>query len=86
MKSLTDVDDAIQEGVMICFQKILYHFRPERGRAFNYMTTCILNHYRQIYRTHKNQKLLLERFKEVLLNRQGNVVIKNGKEIYSYDD
>ncbi|NIQ12872.1 MAG: hypothetical protein GTO02_00205, partial [Candidatus Dadabacteria bacterium] len=51
--NLIDVDDAVQEGVMICFEKI-DRFDPVKGKAFNYMTTCILNHYRQLYRTARN--------------------------------
>ena len=42
--NLIDEDDAIQEGVMICFEKI-DRFDPKKGKAFNYMTTCILNHF-----------------------------------------
>lgn len=48
--NLIDQDDAVQEGVMICFDKI-DRFDPIKGKAFNYMTTCVLNHFRQLYRT-----------------------------------
>lgn len=51
--NLIDIDDAVQEGVMICFEKI-DRFNPKIGKAFNYMTTCILNHFRQLYRTARN--------------------------------
>ena len=50
---LIDADDAVQEGVMICFDKI-ERFDSRKGKAFNYMTTCILNHFRQLYRTSRN--------------------------------
>lgn len=56
-----DVDDAIQEGVLICFEKI-DRFDPRKGKAFNYMTTCILNHYRQIYRSIRNYNELKKRY------------------------
>ena len=55
-----DVEDAIQEGVLICFEKVDRfnpHYKSKYGKkakAFNYMTTCIINHYRQIYRSIKN--------------------------------
>jgi len=47
-----DIDDAIQEGVLICFEKV-DRFNPnyrgksgQKAKAFNYMSTCILNHFR----------------------------------------
>ena len=43
--NLIDPDDAIQEGVLICFEKV-DRFDPSKGKAFNYMTTCIINHFR----------------------------------------
>jgi len=56
-----DVDDAIQEGVLICFEKI-DRFNPVKGAAFNYMTICILNHFRQLYRSHKHYNDLKSRY------------------------
>jgi len=61
--NLIDIDDAVQEGVMICFEKI-DRFDPEKGKAFNYMTTCILNHFRQMYRTARNYNELKKRYLE----------------------
>ena len=61
--NLIDVDDAIQEGVMICFEKI-DRFDPQKGKAFNYMTTCILNHFRQLYRTARNYNELKKKYHE----------------------
>ncbi len=46
---------------MICFDKI-DRFDPSKGKAFNYMTTCILNHYRQLYRTARNYNELQRKF------------------------
>ena len=74
-----DVDDAIQEGVLICFEKI-DRFDPRKGKAFNYMTTCILNHYRQLYRSAKNYNELKRRYHGFLSDHQENMVIRNGKE------
>lgn len=59
--NLIDQDDAIQEGVMICFEKI-DRFDPKKGKAFNYMTTCILNHFRQLYRTARNYNELKRKY------------------------
>lgn len=82
---IVDIDDAIQEGVVICFEKI-DRFNPEKGKAFNYLTTCVLNHYRQLWRTHKNYKLLKERFKNFQMSRMSNIYFKNGKETMSSDE
>jgi len=63
--NLIDQDDAIQEGVMICFEKI-DRFDPKKGKAFNYMTTCILNHFRQLYRTARNYNELKRKYLDYL--------------------
>jgi len=65
---LIDKDDALQEGVMICFEK-LDKFKPERGRAFNYYTTCTLNHYRQLYRTAKNYNEFKKRYHQHIVDK-----------------
>lgn len=59
--NLIDQDDAIQEGVMICFEKI-DRFDPTKGKAFNYMTTCIINSLRQTYRSAKNYNELKKKY------------------------
>jgi DNA-directed RNA polymerase specialized sigma subunit len=74
-----DPDDAIQEGVMICFLKI-DRFDPLKGKAFNYMTTCILNHYRQLYRTQRNYKELKRKYLEHVQNTVEQTITRNGKE------
>lgn len=63
--NLIDQDDAIQEGVMICFEKI-DRFDPKKGKAFNYTTTCILNHFRQLYRTARNYNELKKKYLDFL--------------------
>lgn len=63
--NLIDQDDAIQEGVMICFEKI-DRFDPAKGKAFNYMTTCILNHFRQLYRTARNYNELKKKYHDFM--------------------
>ena len=70
-----DVDDAIQEGVLICFEKI-DRFDPRKGKAFNYMTTCILNHYRQLYRSARNYNELKKKYMSHLCNKLDSVFTK----------
>jgi DNA-directed RNA polymerase specialized sigma subunit len=74
-----DIDDAIQEGVLICFEKI-DRFDPRKGKAFNYMTTCILNHFRQLYRSARNYNELKKRYHNFLQEKFESVVFRNGKE------
>jgi Sigma-70 region 2 len=74
--NLIDIDDAIQEGVMICFEKI-DRFDPDKGKAFNYMTTCILNHYRQFYRTARNYNELKKKYHDFLQNQVERVLLRH---------
>jgi len=74
-----DVDDATQEAVLICFEKI-DRFDPRKGRAFNYMTTCIINHFRQIYRSNRNYNELKKKYFNYLQDRFESVFRRNGKE------
>lgn len=83
--NLIDADDAIQEGVMICFDKI-DRFDSNKGKAFNYMTTCILNHFRQLYRTARNYNELKKRYHDFLSIRFSTKIIKNGKEISIFNN
>lgn len=73
--NLVDMDDAIQEGVMICFEKV-DRFDPtyrgkngQKSKAFNYMTTCIYNHLKQLYRTASNYNELKRRYHEFIQNK-----------------
>lgn len=81
--NLIDQDDAVQEGVVICFEKI-DRFNPEKGKAFNYMTTCILNHFRQLYRTARNYNELKKKYHDFLQMQLNQTIIKNGKEMSSF--
>lgn len=65
---MVDKDDALQEGVMICFEK-LHRFDPKIGKAFNFCTTIILNHYRQLYRAAKNYNELKIKYHDHLYNK-----------------
>lgn len=61
--NLIDPDDSAQEGVLICFEK-LDRFDPRYGKAFNYMTTCILNHFKQLYRSARNYTELKKKYQD----------------------
>ena len=81
-----DIDDAIQEGVLICFEKV-DRFNPnyvgkngQKAKAFNYMTTCILNHYRQLYRSARNYHELKKKYHNFLQDKFESVFFRNGKE------
>lgn len=78
---LIDADDAIQEGVMICFEKI-DRFDSRKGKAFNYMTTCILNHFRQLYRTARNYNELKRKYLNHIQFMEGSGTFKNGKQMF----
>ena len=79
-----DIDDAIQEGVMICFEKI-DKFDPRKGKAFNYMTTCVFNHYKQLYRSARNYNELKKRFHEFLMQNQENKRVKKKNKDKKYN-
>lgn len=81
--NLIDEQDAIQEGVLICFSKI-DHFDPLKGKAFNYMTTCILNHFRQLYRAARNYNELKKKYLDFLQAKFEAMLVRNGKERPSY--
>lgn len=81
-----DIDDAIQEGVLICFEKV-DRFNPnyrgkngQKAKAFNYMTTCILNHYRQLYRSARNYHELKKKYHIFLQDKFESIFYRNGKE------
>lgn len=84
-----DVDDAIQEGVLICFEKV-DRFNPnyrgkngQKAKAFNYMTTLILNHLRQHYRSSRNYQELLKKYQTHLTDKLETVFFRNGKEKFN---
>jgi DNA-directed RNA polymerase specialized sigma24 family protein len=74
-----DEDDAVQEGVMICFERV-DRFNPSKGKAFNYMTTCILNQFRQLYRAAKNHQDLKKKISELYQLKSGSSVRRRGKD------
>lgn len=62
-----DWDEALQEGVMICFEK-MHRFDQRLGRAFPFCTQIILNHYKQLWRTAKNHHTLMQKYHTHLTN------------------
>ena len=76
---LIDSDDALQEGVVICFEKV-DRFVSKKGRAFNYMTTCILNHFRQLYRSARNYNELKKKYHDFQQLKVSKTIISNGRD------
>jgi len=77
---------------MICFEKIDC-FDPNyvsasgiRSKGFNYFTTCILNHFRQQYRTAKMYKQLKERFYDFLTKNNTDFLVNLAAEKLGYHD
>jgi hypothetical protein len=74
-----DEDDAVQEGVLICFERV-EKFDPSKGKAFNYMTTCILNHFRQLWRTAKNYNELKKKYSKIFALKNGMPIMQGKKK------
>lgn len=86
-----DSDDAIQEFVMTCFQKI-DRFDPnyvgkngQKAKAFNYITTCILNHYRQLYRSARNYNEFKRKYHDHLQVKTEGTPTKSKSNLVSKD-
>lgn len=77
---LLDPDDALQEGVLIALQKVdrfdhtFVGKKGQKAKAFNYLTTCILNHFKQLHRGVKNRYDLQRRYYEHLIDQMDNVL------------
>lgn len=56
-----DRDDAIQECMMVAWQK-MNRYDPQKGKAVNFFTTIMLGHLRQIYRSAKNYEELKRKY------------------------
>lgn len=74
-----DEDDAVQEGVLICFERA-EKFDPAKGKAFNYMTTCILNHFRQLWRSARNYQELKKRYNDIIQIKLGLDAVNRRKD------
>lgn len=58
-----DYDDAKQECFLLTL-KVLKNFTPEKGSAFNYFTTVILNNLRLMYTKNKKYQEKIQEFKD----------------------
>ena len=79
-----DWDDAIQEGILICLDKVK-KYDKSKGRGFNYCTTIIINHFKQIYRNNKVYYQLKEAYRDHLI-RQDQYGIRKGRPMKSKRD
>lgn len=83
-----DKDDALQEGVLICFEK-LHRFDSDKGKAFNFFSTISINHFRQLYRTAKSYNDLKSKYFDHLCDKnydQINISNKKKKNSYKKSD
>jgi DNA-directed RNA polymerase specialized sigma subunit len=62
-KFKVDYDDAKQECFLLTL-KVLKNFTPEKGSAFNYFTTVILNNLRLMYTKNKKYCEKIQEFKD----------------------
>lgn len=67
-----DKDDMRQEGLIVCWEK-LDRYNPNAGKAFNFFTTCVLGHFRQLYRSSRNYLELKERYAKFLAAKKRRV-------------
>jgi DNA-directed RNA polymerase sigma subunit (sigma70/sigma32) len=61
--NLLEKEDATQEGILVCFEKV-DRFEPQKGKAFNYFTTVLLNQLRQNHRSLRNYNELKRRYQQ----------------------
>lgn len=85
-----EYDDAMQEFVMICFDK-MDRFDPnfvgktgQKSKAFSFLTTCVLNSYRQLCRYTNNYNELKKRYSNILRADEKNARFKGKKYYCSY--
>jgi DNA-directed RNA polymerase specialized sigma subunit len=60
-----ELEDAKQECFLLVL-KTLKNFSPDKGSAFNYFTTVILNNCKLLYTKNKRYKEKLEKYKNIL--------------------
>jgi len=63
-----EFDDAKQECFLLIL-KTLKNFSPDKGSAFNYFTTVIVNNLKLIYTKDKKYKLRIEEYTEIFTSR-----------------
>lgn len=87
-----DVDDAMQEIVMICLEKI-DRFNPhfigktgQKSKAFNYFSTLSINTLRQSYRGIKNYHELKRKFSMYLKDCANTSILPASKIKKQFDD
>jgi spermidine synthase len=57
-------------------------FDPAKGKAFNYLTTCILNHFKQLYRAARNYQELKRRINDMYHKSMSSTYSIKIKESY----
>ena len=74
-------DDAIQECVMVGFDKVKRYIPRNGSKAYNYFITTMMGHVRQIWRTKRNYQELKERYKRFLKSNKGQITPDPTKDI-----
>lgn len=64
-------DEATNEAAFICMQKAATCFNPERGSAFPYFTTVIVNYFRQQMRSQNSYNRMLGEFAKEEARKHG---------------
>jgi hypothetical protein len=67
-KFSVDYDDAKQDCFLLSL-RIVKNFTDEKGSAFNYFTTIILNNLRLIYTKHRKYKNKIDNYMEFMRKR-----------------
>lgn len=61
--TIPDIDDAVQEGVINVLAKV-HRFDPDKGSAFNYCSTIVFNHFKQLYRNRLNYVNMIKAYQQ----------------------
>jgi len=72
-----EFDDVRQDCFLLIFSKII-NFSPEKGTAFNFFTTVILNNIRLMYSKEKRQKEKVQAYLLKILEQTSDLDLKPG--------
>jgi DNA-directed RNA polymerase specialized sigma subunit len=72
-----EFDDVRQDCFLLIFSKII-NFSPEKGTAFNFFTTVILNNIRLMYSKEKRQKEKVQAYLLKMLEQTSDLDLKPG--------
>ena len=79
-----DKEDTEQEAIILCMEKI-HMFKKNKGKAFNYATTIIMNYIKQAHRSTMNYEETKVRYGQHLLSKENKVHYNHKPKLYSKD-